>query len=166
MDSARCLWFTNQKEFGNAPLLSKNLVYKWKNRHVFGALEISIKLRVLGSHRQSTLEIFTTAINTTSLCGNITCCTVAFSSGSNISILIGNQIVYHLTLADYWVPIQFKVEHMRVCDAAWWSQGDKVIVGAKEIVGSVLIVWWGVIWKKYITISHPSLDTAWFLDNA
>jgi hypothetical protein len=39
---------------------------------------------------------------------------------SNTSILIGKQIVYQLALADYRVIIQFKVEHLRVCDE--WAE--------------------------------------------
>jgi hypothetical protein len=47
------------------------------------------------------LVTFMTAIITTSLRGNIAHCIVAFASGSSTSILLGKQIVYQLTLADY-----------------------------------------------------------------
>jgi hypothetical protein len=82
----------------------------------FGALDIYNGLRLLGSHRKGTLVTLTTEINFTSLHGNIACCIVAFASSSNISILIGKQIFFRLTLADYQVPIQFKVKCMRFCD--------------------------------------------------
>ena len=62
------------------------------------------------------LVTFTVSFNTSSLLSNNACCTVTFRTHSNTSILIGKQIVYQLTLADYQVPIQFKVKHMGVCD--------------------------------------------------
>jgi hypothetical protein len=43
--------------------------------------------------------------------------TVTFRTRSNISILIGKQIVHGLTLVDYQVTIKFKVKRLRVCDA-------------------------------------------------
>ncbi len=60
---------------------------------------------------------FTVSFNTSSLLSNNACCTVTFRTHSNTSSLIGKQVVYGLTLADYQVPIKFKVKHMRVCDA-------------------------------------------------
>ncbi len=63
------------------------------------------------------------SINTNRLLSNNACsisnnagCTVSFSSGGNTSRLIGKQIVCFTTLADYQVPIKFKVGHIRVCD--------------------------------------------------
>jgi hypothetical protein len=61
---------------------------------------------------------FTVSINTSSLLSNKACCTVTFRTCSNTSSLIGGQVVYRLILADYRVPIKFKVKHMRVCDEA------------------------------------------------
>ena len=66
-----------------------------------------------------------------SLHGNIACCTVAFASGSNIFVSIGKQIVYRLTLADYQVPIQFKVKHMGL----WLPNKFGIIHGEPEPVG-------------------------------
>jgi hypothetical protein len=60
---------------------------------------------------------FTAFFNTSSLLSNNACCTVTFRTCSNTSSLIGKQVVYGLTLADYQVPIKFEVKHMRVCDA-------------------------------------------------
>ncbi len=59
-----------------------------------GTIRICKGLRLLSSHRKGTLIKLRTANNTSTLCGNIACCTVAFASISNISILIGKQIVY------------------------------------------------------------------------
>jgi hypothetical protein len=64
------------------------------------------------------LVTFTVSFNTSSLLSNNACCTVTFKTHSNTSILIGKQIVYCLTLADYQVIIQFKVKHFSVCDVA------------------------------------------------
>jgi hypothetical protein len=54
--------------------------------------------------------------NNARLLSNNACCTATFRTYSNTSILIGKQIVYQLTLADYQVIIQFEVEHLWLCD--------------------------------------------------
>jgi hypothetical protein len=59
---------------------------------------------------------FTVFFNTLSLLSNNACCTVTFRTCNNSSNLIGKQVVYVLTLADYQVQIKFEVEHMSVCD--------------------------------------------------
>jgi hypothetical protein len=84
------------------------------------------------------LVTFTTAISTTSLHGNIACCTVAFASGRNISILIGKQIDSQLTLADYRVPIQVWVKHMRVWIVFNWltSEADATNEAIRSIAAN------------------------------
>ncbi len=98
-------------------LLPKREIYVWGNwydKNLEG-------LRLLSSHRKGTLVTFTVFFNTSSLLSNNAYCTVTFRTHSNTSILIGKQIVYWLSLADYQVIIHFKVNHLRVC---WWQGGD------------------------------------------
>ncbi len=90
--------------------LSKKEIYTWG----IGTIRFCKGLRLLSSHRKGTLVTLRTAINTYRLCGNIACCTVAFASVSTIPIFFSKQIVYWLKLADYQLPIQFKVKHLRV----------------------------------------------------
>jgi hypothetical protein len=59
---------------------------------------------------------FTVSFNTSSFLSSNACCTVSVRTHNTLS-LIGKQVVYGLTLADYQVSIKFKVNHMRVCDA-------------------------------------------------
>jgi hypothetical protein len=70
-----------------------------------GTTRICKELRLLSSHRKGTLVKLRMAINKSRLRANIACCAVAFASFSYIFILIGKQIVYRLTVADYQVPI-------------------------------------------------------------
>jgi hypothetical protein len=67
---------------------------------------------------------FTAFFNTSCLLSNNACCTVTFRTHSNTSSLIGKQVLYGLTLADYRIPNKFKVEHMRVCDAVYKLAGS------------------------------------------
>ncbi len=74
---------------------------------------------------KGTVVLFTVYFNTSSLLSNHACllsnnacCTVTFRTCSNTSILIGDQIVYQLSLADYRVTFNFEVKHSRVCDVA------------------------------------------------
>ncbi len=71
-------------------LLPKREIYIWG----IGMIRICKGLKLLSSHRKGTLVTLRTAINTSKLRGIIECCTVAFARVSNISILIGKQIVY------------------------------------------------------------------------
>jgi hypothetical protein len=57
------------------------------------------------------------SFNTSSLLSDNAFCAVTFRTCSNTSSLIGKQVVYGLVLADYPIPLKFKVKHMSVCDA-------------------------------------------------
>ncbi len=95
----------------------KNLVYQWRSRYVFRALDLCNGKRLLCGNWNGTCNIYNVYFNFSSLLSNNACGTVTFRTCSNTSTLIGTQVVYGSTLAGYQVPIKFKVKHMRVCDA-------------------------------------------------
>ncbi len=81
--------------------LSESLVFGWRNRYV-------LEYQISAAENGYWVAIFKVSINTNRLLSNIAClisnnagCTVTFSSGGNISSLIGKQIVCFTALADY-----------------------------------------------------------------